>query len=222
MKIAQATFAAALAAAVCGCSAPQKKAEVTAAPPMAASVAQMQAISDSLGSGPVGAIVLSPAALAAVLPVKGVSGMVVEPAVCARLASSDGKPVFDAQELSCIVGWMRSVQDYLYQGGTPTKYTNEAEFNIMKKTALDMMAAQTKWLNDAKFEAKADRAVASAAAVAPTGPQASSQSYLEGVIAYQKGDYIKARASWTDAIKQDPSNSDAQAGLEKLDKDGDR
>jgi len=211
MKIAQATFAAALAAAVCGCSAPQKKAQVTAASPMDQSIAQMQALQDSLGKAPM-ALAIAPS-----LSAPALSGMIVEPAVCARLASSDGKPVFDAQELGCIVGWMRSVQDYLYEGGTPTKYTNEAEFNIMKKTALDMMAAQTKWLNDAKFEAKADRVVASAA-VQATGPQSSSQSYLEGVIAYQKGDYIKARASWKDAVKLDPSNSDAQAGLEKLDK----
>lgn len=48
--------------------------------------------------------------------------------------------------------------------------------------------------------------------------QASQQAYLEGVIYYQKGDYEKARDKWLHAKQLDPSNSDAIAGLEKIEK----
>ncbi|MDD5305434.1 MAG: tetratricopeptide repeat protein [Elusimicrobia bacterium] len=60
---------------------------------------------------------------------------------------------------------------------------------------------------------------------APGGPpdreRMAQQSYLEGVIYYQKGDYEKARASWRKAKGLAPAGSDvakdAAAGLEKLD-----
>ena len=48
--------------------------------------------------------------------------------------------------------------------------------------------------------------------------QASQQAYLEGVIYYQKGDYEKARDKWLHAKQLDPGNSDAIAGLEKIEK----
>jgi tetratricopeptide (TPR) repeat protein len=44
----------------------------------------------------------------------------------------------------------------------------------------------------------------------------SQQSYLEGVIYYQKGDYEKARDKWLHAKQLDPTNSDAVAGLGKI------
>jgi tetratricopeptide (TPR) repeat protein len=48
--------------------------------------------------------------------------------------------------------------------------------------------------------------------------QQSQQAYLEGVIYYQKGDYEKARDKWMRAKQLDPSNTDAAAGLEKIEK----
>ncbi len=48
--------------------------------------------------------------------------------------------------------------------------------------------------------------------------QASQQSYLEGVIYFQKGDYEKARDKWLHAKQLDASNSDAASGLEKIEK----
>ncbi len=48
--------------------------------------------------------------------------------------------------------------------------------------------------------------------------QASQQAYLEGVIDYQKGDYEKARDKWLHAKQLDPGNSDAIAGLERIEK----
>jgi tetratricopeptide (TPR) repeat protein len=53
---------------------------------------------------------------------------------------------------------------------------------------------------------------------AESNRQASQQAYLEGVIYYQKGDYEKARDKWLHAKQLDPSNSDAIAGLEKIEK----
>lgn len=53
---------------------------------------------------------------------------------------------------------------------------------------------------------------------AESNKQASQQAYLEGVIYYQKGDYEKARDKWLHAKQLDPGNSDAIAGLEKIEK----
>ena len=66
--------------------------------------------------------------------------------------------------------------------------------------------------------AATQQAAAPPAANPETNRQASQQSYLEGVIYYQKGDYEKARDKWLHAKQLDPSNSDAIAGLEKIEK----
>jgi len=84
---------------------------------------------------------------------------------------------------------------------------------------------------DADAKAKADADAKAAAATAATsstpapaaGPsdsakQQSEQAYLSGVIYYQKGDYEKARDKWLSAKQLDPSNADAVAGLEKIEK----
>jgi len=75
----------------------------------------------------------------------------------------------------------------------------------------------------AKDAAEGKTAAATAAAAPPTqsaesNKQASQQAYLEGVIYYQKGDYEKARDKWLHAKQLDPGNSDAIAGLEKIEK----
>jgi tetratricopeptide (TPR) repeat protein len=83
---------------------------------------------------------------------------------------------------------------------------------------------------DAEAKAKADADAKAAAATASTpaaatpagtsdsAKQQSEQAYLSGVIYYQKGDYEKARDKWLSAKQLDPSNADAVAGLEKIDK----
>jgi tetratricopeptide (TPR) repeat protein len=48
--------------------------------------------------------------------------------------------------------------------------------------------------------------------------RSSQQHYLSGVIYFQKGDYAKARDEWTRAKQLDPSNSDAIAGLDRIEK----
>jgi tetratricopeptide (TPR) repeat protein len=54
--------------------------------------------------------------------------------------------------------------------------------------------------------------------VAESNKQASQQAYLEGIIYYQKSNYDQAREKWLHAKQLDPGNSDAVAGLEKIEK----
>ncbi|MBI4678424.1 MAG: tetratricopeptide repeat protein [Elusimicrobia bacterium] len=48
--------------------------------------------------------------------------------------------------------------------------------------------------------------------------RSSQQHYLSGVIYFQKGDYVKARDEWTLALQLDPGNSDAKAGIDRIEK----
>jgi tetratricopeptide (TPR) repeat protein len=90
-------------------------------------------------------------------------------------------------------------------------------------------AAAAKQADADKAKAAADAAAAAAAnptpaagatpgATSDTAKQQSEQAYLSGVIYYQKGDYEKARDKWLNAKQLDPSNTDAVAGLEKIEK----
>ncbi|MFI5360652.1 MAG: hypothetical protein ACHQ49_01680 [Elusimicrobiota bacterium] len=101
-----------------------------------------------------------------------------------------------------------------------------------KKQAEDQAKADAEAKKKAEEDkAKADAEAKTAAAAAPAGSPAagaggtsesakaqSQQAYLDGVISYQKGDYEKARDKWLNAKQLDPSNADAIAGLEKIEK----
>lgn len=58
-------------------------------------------------------------------------------------------------------------------------------------------------------------------AAPPSSEREANQAYLEGVIYFQKGDYEKARVAWLRAkslaVKGGDAESDAKAGLAKLD-----
>ena len=108
----------------------------------------------------------------------------------------------------------------------------QREADVAKQKADEEAAAAEakKKAEEEKAKAVADGKAAQtapgqAAATAPPPAQtaesnknASQQAYLEGVIYYQKGDYEKARDKWLHAKQLDPSNSDALAGLEKIEK----
>ena len=85
-------------------------------------------------------------------------------------------------------------------------------------------AAETKKEDEAKAAAASPTTAATPEAAPPVAisnenaKQQSGQAYLEGVIYYQKGDYDKARDKWLHAKQLDPGNSDAVAGLEKIEK----
>ncbi|MFI5362052.1 MAG: hypothetical protein ACHQ49_08800 [Elusimicrobiota bacterium] len=214
MNIGRTILAAAVAAAVSGCSTPKPKQEAAKTSPaprlesLGDSLKQMEQLSAELKAAPP-AIPVLPAALAP-------SVLALEPARCTAYVGT-GRPDLEAESLNCITGWMREAQDYLARGGTPTKYTNPDVFEKERKIALELQARQAKWLAEAKWEARIDPAIPVVAS-RDAGFQSSQQRYLEGVISFQKGDYIKARAAWSDALKLDPSNADAQAGLSLLDK----
>ncbi|HAM35551.1 MAG TPA: hypothetical protein DEB40_01965 [Elusimicrobia bacterium] len=87
-----------------------------------------------------------------------------------------------------------------------------------KRQAEEQAKAQAKAEAEAKAAASsaAAKTDASGAAAAEDNRRQSQQYYLSGMIYYQKGDFEKARNEWSHAIQLDPSNSDAKAGLERI------
>ena len=107
----------------------------------------------------------------------------------------------------------------------------EREEDLKKKKEEQASADAAAKKKEEEDKAKADADAKTAAAAAPAGgappagagssdsaKQQSQQAYLDGVISYQKGDYEKARDKWMHAKELDPSNIDAVAGLEKIEK----
>ncbi len=97
-----------------------------------------------------------------------------------------------------------------------------------QKEEEEKLAAEAK-KKEEEEAAKAKAAGQTAATTAATTPaqpaatpesnkKAAEQAYLEGTIYYMKGDYEKARDKWMHAKQLDPSNPDANAGLEKIEK----
>ena len=50
------------------------------------------------------------------------------------------------------------------------------------------------------------------------GMREAQQHYLSGMVYFQKGDYAKARDEWTISRQLDPTNADAEAGLQRVEK----
>lgn len=127
------------------------------------------------------------------------------------------RPDYDSQGLDCLVKWIQEAQSYLAAGGKPTVHTNAANIEKNRALARKLGARIETWLTGAR-PGRRREAVPVPRKVAPVDEQASQQSYLSGMIYYQRGEYEKARAEWLMAVKLDPSNSDAKAGLARLDK----
>jgi hypothetical protein len=142
-------------------------------------------------------------------------GSRAEPLGCPFLAG-EAKPEQAIQELGCITEWMKQSRDYLAGGGSPTKYTDQKHFEEYQGEAKRRIAGLSKWIEDARFEST--RAVAKAVLASGGSATSSQQHYLDGLISFQKGDYDKARQDWVLAKQLDPANTDAQTGLELLDK----
>ncbi len=94
-----------------------------------------------------------------------------------------------------------------------------------KRKAEEAAKAEEEAKAKAEAEAKAGKTGGAPAAPAETGgapsednKRMSQQHYLSGMIFYQKGDYAKAKDEWTLAKQLDPGNSDALAGLERIEK----
>lgn len=99
------------------------------------------------------------------------------------------------------------------------------EERARKKEEEEKLAAEQKKKEEeekAKQQAAAATSATAAGTPAPAAPsaesnrQSSQAAYLAGMISFQKGDYEKARDEWLRAKQLDPSNSDAIAGLQKI------
>ena len=103
----------------------------------------------------------------------------------------------------------------------PTKHTSPESFESNRATAQKLGARLALWLEKTRFDAAAAPARSGPPARTPgsdSSGQESQQHYLTGIIFFQKGDTEGARREWLLAKKLDPANSDAQAGLERLEK----
>jgi tetratricopeptide (TPR) repeat protein len=109
----------------------------------------------------------------------------------------------------------------------------ERDEEAKKKEAEEQAAADAKKKADdeAKAKAAADAQAGGQPAqqgggpvAAPTGgvsegaKQQSQQAYLEGMVLFQQGNYEKARDKFMQAKQLDPSNPDAAAGLDRIEK----
>jgi hypothetical protein len=162
----------------------------------------------------------APAATAWAQPVAGPltigQAAPAEPLGC-PIYGGDDRPDYDAQGLQCIVQWIRQAQDYLASGGKPTKYTNAATLDQYRGDARALQARLDAFVSGARWEAVALPRPPAAAPAAQTGSGSSQQAFLSGMVYFQKGDYISARAQWTLAVKLDAANADAKSGLARLD-----
>ena len=96
----------------------------------------------------------------------------------------------------------------------------EAE-ETAKKEAEDKVKKEAEEKAKKEAEARnpsASNAPVSTGAASEDNKRSSQQHYLSGVIFFQKGDFDKARDEWNLSIQLDPSNSDAKAGLERIEK----
>lgn len=164
-------------------------------------------------AGPLMAPPLAVSPLAAAL-----KGTPVEPLGC-PIYGGDDRPDYDAQGLQCIVEWIRASQDYLARGGAPTKYTNAATLEQYRGFARVLQARLDAFVSGARWEASAlPRPTVDAGPAAEAVAESSQQAFLSGMILFQKGDYINARAKWTLAVQLDAANVDAKDGLARLDR----
>ena len=106
----------------------------------------------------------------------------------------------------------------------------EKAADILEEMEPDEAADILSDLPEAKADAKAaasgqpGAAEPAAVAAAPAGTvtddarRSSVQHYQNGIAYFMKADYANARNEWNLALQLDPGNSDAKAGLERIDK----
>ncbi len=146
-----------------------------------------------------------------------------EPIGC-PLYAGNNRPDHDAQDLKCLVEWMRGAHDYLAHGGKPTKYTNAGAFRKNRRYALQLINRLAKYAASESWDGRrpADAGLAARPPerrdVSSDRLQQSMQHYLSGMIYFQKQEYEKARDEWNLAIQLNPKNDDARAGLERVEK----
>ncbi len=144
--------------------------------------------------------------------------ILVEPLGC-PLYAGDDRPDYDARAVACLVRWLQGAEDYLAAGGAPTTGTNAESIGKNHALARKLNARVLAWLDGGRPPVRRDELREPREPLTRATPAdglASQQHYLNGVVYYQQGDYEKAHAEWSLAVRLDPSNSDALAGLAKL------
>ena len=155
---------------------------------------------------------------------------------------AEGRRLYESRQYDKAMSEWRAAVEYGYDPKAADQLVARAKEQIRREEAAKKSAAEAakkgaeeekKREEQAKADAEAQKkaeeekakagAQAAASASAPGGvtdsaKQQSEQAYLSGVIYYQKGDYEKARDKWLSAKQLDPGNTDAIAGLEKIEK----
>lgn len=161
---------------------------------------------------------------------------------------AQGRQFYESRKYDAAVAEWKSAVDYGYDPKAAdqliarAKEQTRREETAKKKAAADAAARAEKAKTEAEEAAKkkeeesvqaaappatAPAASQSGGGASPAAPPAgvtedskrsSQQHYLSGVIFFQKGDYEKARDEWNLAKQLDPGNSDAQAGLERIER----
>ncbi len=101
----------------------------------------------------------------------------------------------------------------------PRIYTQQDAFEVRSMTDVKLVNGLTTLVRIPKGDQVTRSCLggASRKGAADQGVSASQRRYLEGVKYFQNADYAKARAEWKAALKLDPSNSGAAAGLKRID-----
>ena len=155
--------------------------------------------------------------------------------------ASQGRQFYESRQYSEALAQWKAAMTYGYDPNTAEQLIARAKEQMKKDEAAKKRAAQLAQEREEKAKAEAeakarkeaeDKAKAEAEAKASGTPKgggpvgqiseearrSSQQHYLSGVIFFQQANYDKARDEWNLAKQLDPSNSAAQAGLERIEK----
>jgi tetratricopeptide (TPR) repeat protein len=155
---------------------------------------------------------------------------------------AQGRRLYEARKYNeAIVAWKKAMT-YGYEVKAADQLVARAKEQMRREEAAKKLAIEAAKEKEEEDKKKAselakkeveEKAAAAATAAAPKTPDAgvavpagvssdnkhaSEQHYLSGVIFFQKADYEKARNEWNLALQLDPSNSDAKAGLERIER----
>ena len=161
---------------------------------------------------------------------------------------SQGRQFYESRKYEAAISQWKQAVAYGYEPGAAGQLIARAKEQMrreesakkrqaqMARTEAEKAKAEAEQAakEDAEAKAKAEAEVkaattppavstAAAATGVPSAPtdearRSSQQHYLSGVIFFQKSDYEKAKNEWVQAKQLDPGNSDAQAGLERIDR----
>lgn len=112
-------------------------------------------------------------------------------------------------------------QDMLETKTLPRAYAQSGSYQVLTMGDLRIPAGYTAAVRIPKGDQVTQNCLtvtSAAPAAAPADRKTQAQmKYLEGLKYFQNSNYPKARLEWLTALKLDPKNEDAKAGLKRLD-----